>query len=100
MIARWCGKELQARCLRDLRFWDNAYYQYTEGLLSKEEWNGFRENLKLLMQFPTYREYWERFQVMFSGSFRDELNSLLDAEPPFKLQQVFSGSEASVNSAF
>jgi hypothetical protein len=28
---------LQARCLRDLRFWDNAYYQYTEGLLTEQE---------------------------------------------------------------
>ncbi len=25
---------LQSRCYRDLRFWDNAYYQYTEGLLT------------------------------------------------------------------
>jgi hypothetical protein len=41
------------------------------------------------MQFPTYRDYWDRFQVMFSEDFRAELNSLLDAESPFQLAEAF-----------
>ena len=81
---------LQSRCYRDLRFWDNAYYQYTEGLLTEEEWDGFRENLKLVMQFPTYREYWANLQVMFSAAFRDELNSVLEDEPPLDLRKALS----------
>lgn len=81
---------LQARCLRDLRFWDNACYQHREGLLTDEEWEGFRENLKLVMQFPTYREYWAKFQVMFSAPFRDELNALLDGPQSFDLREAFS----------
>ncbi len=84
---------LQSRCYRDLRFWDNAYYQYTEGLLTEEEWDGFRENLKLLMQFPTYSDYWSKFQVMFSAPFRDELNNLLKGEQPFNLQEAFTQQE-------
>lgn len=81
---------LQSRCYRDLRFWDNAFYQYNQGMLTEDEWQGFRENLKLLMQFPTYREYWDQFQVMFSTPFRDELNYLLTLEPPFDLKQAFT----------
>jgi hypothetical protein len=89
---------LQSRCLRDLRFWDNAYYQYTQGLLTDEEWEGFRENLKLVFQFPTYREYWDRFQMMFSTSFRRELNGLLSTGQPFDLREAFSRSKEGLQS--
>lgn len=85
---------LQSRCYRDLRFWDNAYYQYTEGLLTEEEWDGFRENLKLVMQFPTYREYWGKLQVMFSAPFREELNDLLSSEPPLDLRKALTEQES------
>ncbi len=84
----------QSRCYRDLRFWDNAYYQYTEGLLTEEEWDGFRENLKLVMQFPTYKEYWTKFQVMFSAPFRDELNYLLTSEPLLNLREALTKKES------
>ena len=40
---------LQARAFRDLRFFDNAYFQYREGMLTDDEWRGLRENLKLLL---------------------------------------------------
>jgi hypothetical protein len=63
--------------------------------LTKEEWDGFRSNLKLIMQFPTYLEYWQTFQVMFSASFRGELNDLLATEPPFDLRKAFVGQEQS-----
>ena len=84
---------LQARCLRDLRWWDNAHYQYSEGLLTEDEWDGFRENLKLLFQLPAYRDYWEDFQVMFSAHFRRELNSLLSDEQPFDFRNALSKEE-------
>lgn len=74
---------LQTRCFRDLRFFDNAFYQFREGLLTNEEWEPFRMNLALVMQFPAYRGYWDGFQIMFSSEFRDELNSILASEPPF-----------------
>ncbi len=86
---------IQSRCYRDLRFWDNAYYQYTEGLLTEEEWDGFRENLRLIFQFPFYRDYWENLQVMFSAPFRREVNSLLGDEDAFDLRQALRGGNAS-----
>jgi len=71
---------LQCRCFRDLRFFDNAFYQFKEGLLTDEEWEPMRMNLALVMQFPTYRGYWDNFQIMFSRGFRDELNAILASE--------------------
>lgn len=81
---------LEGRAYRDLRFWDNAYYQYTEGLLTEDEWDGFRENLKVLMQFPYYSEYWANFQIMFSAPFRDELNSLIMRDAPLDIRKAFT----------
>ena len=71
---------LQCRCFRDLRFFDNAFYQFKEGLLTDEEWEPIRMNLALVMQFPAYEGYWNDYQVMFSRGFRDELNSILASE--------------------
>ena len=85
---------LQSRCYRDLRFWDNAYYQYTEGLLTAEEWDGFRENLRLIFQFPFYLDYWENLQVMFAAPFRHEVNSLLGEEHPFDLREALGEEKA------
>ena len=71
---------LQCRCFRDLRFFDNAFYQFKEGLLTNEEWEPIRMNLALVMQFPGYRGYWDSFQIMFSNEFRVELDSILSGE--------------------
>ena len=85
---------LQARCLRDLRFWDNAYYQHSQGLLTPEEWEPFRENLRLIMQFPTYREYWDNFQLIFSTPFRQELNALLSEGQRIDVREGLRSGEA------
>jgi hypothetical protein len=87
---------IQSRCYRDLRFWDNAFYQYKEGLLTAEEWNGFRENLKLVFQFPTYTEYWEALQVIFSVDFRNEVNSILREDRIVDLNQAL-GNRSDLN---
>ena len=49
---------LHARAYRDFHFWDNAHYQFCEGMLSDDEWRGIRENLKQLMLYvEAYRDY-------------------------------------------
>jgi hypothetical protein len=69
---------LQARAYRDFHFWDNAHYQFCEGMLSAEEWRGIRENLKQLVVYvPAYREYWDGEQSSFSTRFRTEVSQLL-----------------------
>jgi len=86
---------MQARCLRDLRFWDNAFYQHTEGLLTDAEWEPFRENLRIVMQFPAYRDYWENFQLIFSAPFRAELNHILSEEHEFDLREALNRGRSS-----
>jgi len=69
---------LQASAYRDFHFWDNAHYQYQEGMLSPDEWHGIRENLKqLLLYVPAYREYWQGEQSSFPPRFRAEMSRLL-----------------------
>ncbi len=41
---------IQGRCYRDMRHWENIYYQVREGLLTDEEWLGFRRNLAALLE--------------------------------------------------
>ena len=49
---------LQARCYRDLQHWENVHYQYNEGLLSEDQWRGFRKNLGTLLAIEAYQDYW------------------------------------------
>jgi len=48
---------LQSRAYRDFRFFDNAFFQYSQGLLTDDEWRGLRENLKATVQFEAYSDY-------------------------------------------
>lgn len=69
---------LQARAYRDFRFWDNAHYQFREGMLSAEEWNGIRENLKqLLLYVKAYRTYWDGERTSYSTRFQEEVDRML-----------------------
>jgi hypothetical protein len=80
------GKELKssdylrllARAFRDFRFWDNAYFQYSEGLLTDDEWRGLRENLKAILQIEAYRDYWSREHSLYSTAFQEQVALALD----------------------
>ena len=69
---------LEARAYRDFRFWDNALFQYSQGLLTDDEWRGLRENLKALVQLEAYRDYWFRESTLYSTAFQNEVASILD----------------------
>jgi hypothetical protein len=73
---------LQARAYRDFRFFENAYYQYTEGLLTSEEWDGFRTNLEALFGIPMYREFWEVQRPIYSPAFGREIESIAQKPVP------------------
>ena len=68
---------LQARCYRDMQHWENIHYQYNEGLVSKDQWEGFRKNLSSLLAIDAYREYWEHESFHYSDAFQAEIASLL-----------------------
>ena len=68
---------LQSRCYRDMRIWENVYYQFTQGMLTTEEWSGFRANLRFMMSIDLYRHYWSVQSEFYSQSFRIEMESVL-----------------------
>ena len=69
---------LQARCYRDLQHWENIHYQFNEGLVSQDQWLGFRKNLATLLAIDAYREYWEHEASHYSDAFQEEIASILD----------------------
>ena len=69
---------LQARCYRDMAHWENIHYQFGEGLVSSEQWLGFRRNLAALMTIGVYREYWEHESFHYSDAFQTEIASILE----------------------
>lgn len=68
---------LQGRCHRDMRHYENIYYQARAGLLSDDEWFGFRKYLMALFEVDAYREYWKHEGELYSEVFRDEIDSIL-----------------------
>jgi hypothetical protein len=69
---------LQARCYRDMQHWENIHYQFNEGLVSRDQWVGFRKNLVSLLAIDAYRDYWEHESDHYSDAFKDEIESILD----------------------
>ena len=68
---------LQARCYRDMQHWENIFYQFNEGLVSPEQWLGFRKNLAALMGIGAYREYWEHEASHYSDNFQAEMMAII-----------------------
>ncbi len=69
---------LQARCFRDMQHWENIYYQFNEGLVSPDQWAGFRKNLIALMGINAYREYWDHEASHYSDGFRSEMRAIIE----------------------
>lgn len=68
---------LQARCYRDMQHWENIFYQFNEGLVSLDQWSGFRKNLAALMEIDAYREYWDHEASHYSDSFQAEMMTIV-----------------------
>ena len=69
---------MQLRCYRDMAHWENVRYQFTEGLVSRGQWRGFRSNLAALLEIDAYREYWEHVSFHYSAGFQAEVASVLE----------------------
>jgi len=68
---------LQSYCYINFRLWENIHYQYRSGMLTADEWDSFRRNLKAISQIPIWQDYWEREGDVYTDSFRAEMNSIL-----------------------
>lgn len=84
---------LQARCYRDMQHWENIHYQFNEGLVSRDQWLGFRKNLVTLLTIDAYRDYWQHEASHYSDAFQTEIASILD-------QSDISGESTSILSRF
>ena len=70
---------LHARCFRDMKHWENIHYQVREGLFPEEDWVGFRQNLKLLLSIPHFKNYWSLESLLYSEAFQSEVTDILES---------------------
>ena len=65
-----------------MQHWENIYYQFNEGLVTHDQWLGFRKNLIALLEIEAYREYWEHEASHYSDQFQAEMRSIIEASNP------------------
>ena len=87
--------QLTAFCYAYLRTWENVYFQYSSGLLSDEDWHGFRQNVKALLQLRVFHDFWQRESAVFSRAFQSEVRRLLQEIPtsPVLMDAVLFSSQ-------
>jgi hypothetical protein len=69
-----------------IRNWENIFYQYRTGMLTKDEWRGFRLNLQAIFEWETVRRVWENEQEFFSEAFQGEVGDILKGIPDSKVR--------------
>ena len=60
-----------------LRHYENIHYQHLTGMIEADEWQGFRENLKAVLEWRSMREFWANEGHYYSDAFRAEVSGLL-----------------------
>lgn len=70
-----------SRAYLALRNWENIHYQYRNGMLTKDEWQGFRLNLGAVFEWQTVRTVWEKEKQFFSEEFQHEIDGILNVNP-------------------
>jgi len=78
---------LSGYCYVCLRNWENVHFHYRSDMLSDEEWHGFRQNLKALLQVKAFEDFWTREREVFSQAFRREVERLLEEIPTSPILQ-------------
>jgi hypothetical protein len=64
-----------------MRNFENIHYQFRTGMLTEEEWLGFKMNLGAVFEWPLIRTYWENEKQFFSPVFQAEIDSILESAP-------------------
>ena len=57
-----------------VRMAQNVHYQFDQGLMSKDIWDGYCESILRLLEQPGSRQWWEENAARFSSSFRTFLD--------------------------
>lgn len=79
--------QLSGFCYAYLRCWENVHFQYRNGMLSDEDWSGFRQNVKALLQVKAFQDFWKREHKVFTEAFQSEVRRLLDEIPSTPILQ-------------
>jgi hypothetical protein len=64
-----------------MRHYENIHYQHLTGMISSDEWQGFRENLKAVLEWRSMRAYWKNEAHYFSDAFRAEVSAIQSDVP-------------------
>ena len=67
----------------NLRMWENEWYQYQAGLFSEDEFEPRLIRWERSMGSCSYQRPWDN-GIMFSPSFRNVINSLIEQAPPIE----------------
>jgi hypothetical protein len=88
--------QLQSYCYITMHMWENIHYQSRSGLLSAEEWDAFRRNLKAIMQIPVWVDYWRREKDLYTDAYNSEIASILieiEQEPTYVPDSLIHGNQ-------
>ena len=77
---------LLSRAFLALRNWENIHYQYRTGMLTEDEWRGFRLNLEAIFEWQTVRTVWKNEKQFYSGAFQKEIDGILKRLPESKVR--------------
>ena len=81
-----------------MRTIEQAYFQYVQGSIEEEIWEGQMAHLRQLIHAPAVKEWWSRRRFFFSQRFQnyvDEIGTLGDDVPtPTELVREMSGEAA------
>jgi len=56
-----------------MRHYENILYQHRAGMIEHDEWRGFRENLKAVLEWKSMRQFWQNESHYYSDAFRAEV---------------------------
>jgi len=64
-----------------MRHYENIHYQHLTGMIERDEWQGFRENLKSVLEWRSMREFWKNEGHYYSSTFRAEVAAIQSEMP-------------------
>jgi hypothetical protein len=77
---------LLSRAYFAMRNWENIFYQYRTGMLTKDEWLGFRLNLEAIFEWKSTRTFWGNERQFFSEAFQKEIDKIIQESPEHKVR--------------
>jgi hypothetical protein len=77
-----------------MRTIEQAYFQYVQGYIDEEMWEGQRAHLRQLIQAPAVKEWWSHRRCFFSQRFQNYMDELAaqgsDVPTPTEIVQEMS----------